>query len=65
MLTHFLATTSSRVTKNRERAKVGTNILYQIFRNKVYNHQYGIIIQIGSRGVHDRVFFKIACKVFI
>ena len=40
----LLSQNFSRVTKNRERAKVW----YQIFGTKVYNHQNGIIMQIKA-----------------
>ena len=36
------------LSKNSERAKAGTNVWYQIFGTKVYNHQNGIIMQIKA-----------------
>ena len=36
----------SNAVENRERAKAGTNVWYQIFGTKVYKHQNGTIMQI-------------------
>ena len=38
----------SNAVENRERAKAGTNVWYQIFGTKVYNHHNGIIMQIRA-----------------